>query len=263
MTNRFFKIPAIWLAPGLVLFFISIARAGNDRGPPEGIFYLAEEGLLTQARGAPNRSIFISESGRVQGWEVIGESVTKFGESQGAAVSFFFAKVRQAVEAGPYPTMRRSDTTKGVDGAHPPYTQIFCRRGDSLAQLYGGVSEKAPAAVRRIASLAQDLWRVPRAPPEAAYFVQAALLDDETAQIYRARSLLRAVVETDFNQSPVIRRGLGEPFRLFPSSEAELRADAIARELTSRQPAVNLSYAGHAFQLRLLMGASPERTPPP
>ena len=75
------------------------------------------------------------------------------------------------------------------------------------------------------------------------------------AKRFRAQGLLRALAEGDLAQTPLTARALREPFRLFRSDETERRSDAIAKTLNIRQPAVDLEYAGHAFQLRLLTSA--------
>ncbi len=81
------------------------------------------------------------------------------------------------------------------------------------------------------------------------------MLDDETAERFRAQGLLRAVAETDLAGASLTARALREPFWLFRGDHAEIQGDAIAKTLTNRQPVVDLEYAGHAFQLRLLTSA--------
>ncbi|HMJ06448.1 MAG TPA: hypothetical protein VK474_09365, partial [Chthoniobacterales bacterium] len=221
---------------------------------------LSEEDLLTQGGIGSVRSTYVSASGFMQRSELRGDVVTSLAE-QTCNVTQLFEELPRLIAAGPFSVTRRSESGTGTDGPYPPYEQLFFRLGDRSGALYGGLIKDAPPAV---ANLVREMHQLcpneARAAP-SGILVQASHLDDATAQRFREQHLLRAVSESDFGAAALTRRALREPFRFLPCSAAELRADSIANGLTPREPAVDLEYAGAAFQLRLLN--STPGTPPP
>ncbi len=213
--------------------------------------YLEEEAPLVPGRENRRIALYVSNDGITQSSEIADNELILFAEHDFNEEKEIFAVLGPLIARESYAVQKRSDSVSVVDGLYPAYRRIFYRARDKQAQLYGGLVSATPADVAKFVQRLRACCPAPvHSPkPPATRFLQAVLLDNETAAEFRRRRVLRVIVEKDLESAPLTAAALHHPFLLIPLLDGDSTTDPFVTQLTNRQPALDLEYGGVAVQL--------------
>lgn len=229
--------------------FLLGASGTTENGAPEsvGFVYLAEEPPLVPGRGSQMITRRIAENGATQVAQIVDDEVVLFVEGQIDTKQIFGLL---APMIGKRFVIRKRSAANQIDGLYPAFLRVFFRYRKEQGPLYADVSNAASAPIARLVEQVHAICPERAGRPPRTIFLQAAMLDEQTAGEFRRDHLLRSVKPNELESAPVTAAALREPFQLVATTETALRNDSLATQLNRNQPVIDIECDGTSFQLR-------------